>query len=88
MDVRPLTELYTDIRPGYYGEYGGAYVPPALNENLARLAEAFFRYKDEKEFQDEFIHYLKKYVGRPSPLILQPTCRKKWAAGFISSAKT
>ncbi|NCA86765.1 MAG: tryptophan synthase subunit beta [Clostridia bacterium] len=77
MDVRPLTELYTDIRPGYYGEYGGAYVPPALNENLARLAEAFFRYKDDKEFQDEFIHYLKKYVGRPSPLYFAANLSRK-----------
>lgn len=77
MDVRPLTELYTDIRPGYYGEYGGAFVPPALNENLARLAEAFVRYKDDKEFQDEFIHYLKKYVGRPSPLYFAANLSRK-----------
>jgi tryptophan synthase beta chain len=77
MDVRPLTELYTDIRPGYYGEFGGAYVPPALNENLARLAEAFVRYKDDKEFQDEFIYYLKKYVGRPSPLYFAANLSRK-----------
>jgi tryptophan synthase beta chain len=77
MEVRPLSELYTNIKPGFYGEFGGAHVPPALHSNLARLEEAFFKFKDDKEFQDEFIHYLKKYVGRPSPLYFAANLSKE-----------
>ena len=53
---------------GFYGEYGGAYVPPVLEPNLARLAENFFRLKDDPAFNREFEYYLKYYVGRPSPI--------------------
>lgn len=51
-----------------FGEFGGSYVPPQLQEVLDRLAEAFERYKDDPEFIDEFKTYLREYVGRESPL--------------------
>ncbi|WCF08926.1 tryptophan synthase subunit beta [Paenibacillus thiaminolyticus] len=55
-------------QPGMFGEFGGSYVPPQLQEVLDRLAEAFERYKDDPEFIDEFKTYLREYVGRESPL--------------------
>ncbi|WP_374018309.1 tryptophan synthase subunit beta [Paenibacillus thiaminolyticus] len=55
-------------QPGMFGEFGGSYVPPQLQEVLERLAEAFERYKDDPEFIDEFRTYLREYVGRESPL--------------------
>lgn len=53
---------------GFYGEFGGQFVPPVLVPNLERLADAFNKYKDDEEFQKEYLHLLNKYVGRPSPL--------------------
>ncbi len=53
---------------GRFGEYGGMYVPPVLEEKLNQLAEKFEHYKNDSSFQEEFAYYLKNYVGRPSPL--------------------
>jgi tryptophan synthase beta chain len=54
--------------PGFYGEFGGQFVPPVLIPNLSRLAEAFNKYRNDPDFNKEFFYYLKQYVGRPSPL--------------------
>jgi tryptophan synthase beta chain len=55
-------------RRGYFGEFGGSFVPPALQEALDYLEEQFFKCKDDQEFNDEFKFYLKEYVGRDNPL--------------------
>lgn len=67
IEVSPLKKMLNNT-DGMYGNYGGAYVPPVLAEPLARLAEAFDKEVRTESFQQEFIHYLKTYVGRPSPL--------------------
>src|SRR5699024_5075222 len=53
---------------GTYGEFGGAFVPKELAGELDALADFFHSEVTKKSFQQEFIHYLKTYVGRPSPL--------------------
>ena len=53
---------------GYYGEFGGSYVPPQLQPVLDRLEEAFETFKDDPEFNEEFMYYMKEYVGRENPL--------------------
>lgn len=63
--------------PGLYGDFGGAYVPPVLNENLTRLEEAFVRYRADKDFLAELAYYLKNYAGRPSPLFLAGNLSKQ-----------
>ncbi len=55
-------------KKGYFGEYGGRFVPPELEKVLDEVAEAFERYKDDPEFLDELNYYFQQYVGRPSPL--------------------
>lgn len=55
-------------RRGYFGEFGGSFVPPELQEALDYLEEQFLKYKDEQEFNNEFKFYLKEYVGRENPL--------------------
>ncbi|MFP4557681.1 MAG: tryptophan synthase subunit beta [Bacteroidales bacterium] len=55
---------------GMYGPFGGAYVPPILAEPLNKLADFFDSETQKESFNREFIHYLKTYVGRPSPLYL------------------
>lgn len=53
---------------GQYGNYGGAYVPEVLAGQLEKLAAFFDEEVRKPEFKEEFIHYLKTFVGRPSPL--------------------
>ena len=55
-------------KSGYFGLYGGSFVPPVLEPHLARLAEAFEAAKHNKPFMEEYRYYLKHYVGRPSSL--------------------
>ncbi len=55
-------------KEGYFGKYGGRFVPPVLEGKLKNLAESFKKYAFTKEFEEEFISLLKTYVGRPSPL--------------------
>ena len=50
--------LYKSILPvdekGFYGEFGGSFVPPELQKNIDELQEAYLRYVDDPEFQKEF----------------------------------
>ena len=51
-----------------YGEFGGQYVPQELKQKLNELEEEFLKETNDKEFMEEYLYYLKQYVGRPSPL--------------------
>lgn len=53
---------------GYWGEFGGRYVPETLVAPLDELIEAYFTYRDDPGFRTEFDGLLKDFVGRPSPL--------------------
>lgn len=53
---------------GYYGEFGGAYIPEMLQRNVMELREKYLQIMQEPDFQNEFAHLLKDYVGRPTPL--------------------
>ena len=53
---------------GFYGEYGGKFVPETLMFALAELEETYKSLKDNNEFQTEFYRDLSQFVGRPSPL--------------------
>src|SRR5690554_225126 len=64
--VQPVKEMLETA--GMYGEYGGAYVPEVLASQLTKLADFFDSEVQKAEFQERFIHYLKTFVGRPSPL--------------------
>lgn len=60
--------MYHPTQDGYFGEFGGSFVPPALKQALAELEAAFLRYRSEAKFQQELTDYLQHYVGRPTPL--------------------
>lgn len=51
-----------------YGEFGGQYVPQELKEKLNEIEEEFLKAKEEKEFNEQYLYYLKQYVGRPTAL--------------------
>jgi len=55
-------------KKGKFGEYGGRYVSETLVPALRELEQAWNRYWNDADFQEEFAYYLKDYVGRPTPL--------------------
>ncbi|MDE6809292.1 MAG: tryptophan synthase subunit beta [Muribaculaceae bacterium] len=65
---------------GYYGRFGGAYIPEVLFQSVELLKDAYYKYVDTPEFQEEFRSLLRDYVGRPSPLYFSPYLSKKYGA--------
>jgi len=61
---------FTVNEKGYYGEFGGAYVPEILHKCLEDLQQAYLDIMESESFQQEFQSLLRDYVGRPSPLYL------------------
>ncbi len=59
---------YSVDENGYYGEFGGAYIPEMLYPNVAELREHYRSILDSREFREERDRILKDHVGRPSPL--------------------
>jgi tryptophan synthase beta chain len=59
---------YTVNDKGYYGEYGGAFIPELLHPNVEKLKNKYLEYIKEPSFQKEFRSLLEHYVGRPTPL--------------------
>ena len=59
---------YQPDQDGYYGEYGGSYVPEILYKTVENLKEAYLPIIESEEFKQEFHLLLRDYVGRPSPL--------------------
>lgn len=60
--------VLSEQKEGYYGSFGGRFVPPVLEPLLDELSQAFFHSRNDPAFLGEFHHYLQHYVGRPSPL--------------------
>ena len=68
-----LTEMISPYRvdaSGYYGPFGGAYVPEMLYANVEELRASYLRITQDPEFEREFAQLLADYVGRPTPLFL------------------
>lgn len=61
---------YKVDKEGYYGNFGGAYIPEMLYPNVEELRENYLSIINDEEFRKEFNHLLKYYVGRPTPLYL------------------
>jgi len=53
---------------GYFGKFGGRYVPEILISALDELKKNYIKVKNDKKFQEELSYYLKNYAGRPTPL--------------------
>lgn len=63
------TETYTSPNEqGYYGRFGGAYIPEMLHRNVEELRTRYLEIIQEESFQQEFRQLLKDYAGRPTPL--------------------
>ncbi len=68
---------------GYFGEFGGSFVPPELQEVLNYLSEQFYKFKDDPDFQQELSYYLREYVGRESPLTYAERLTDAWGGAKI-----
>lgn len=65
---------------GYYGEFGGAFIPEMLYPNVKELQENYLEIIGSEEFQTEFRGLLKNYVGRETPLYLAKNLSEKYGA--------
>ncbi|MFY0629953.1 MAG: tryptophan synthase subunit beta [Flavobacteriaceae bacterium] len=65
---------------GYYGQFGGAFIPELLHPNVKELEDNYIQIIESDEFQEEYKSLLKDYVGRPSPLYLAKRLSEKYGA--------
>lgn len=68
------------MKKGYFGDFGGQFVPELLMPPLIELEDAMERILPSKEFQDELKDILANFVGRPTALTFCPTSRPSWAS--------
>ena len=70
-------------KKGFFGEYGGQFVPEELKNALAEVAVAYEEAKKDKKFISEYNDLLKNYVGRPSPLYFAKNLSEKLGGAKI-----
>ncbi len=63
---------------GYYGEFGGAYIPEVLRSNIENLKNSYLQVMQDESFQKEYRELLRDYVGRPSPLYFAKRLSEKY----------
>ena len=65
---------------GFYGDFGGSYIPEMLFSNIDELKKNYLSIVEKESFKKEFNYYLSKYVGRPTPLYYANSLSKKYDA--------
>ncbi|MFD2164060.1 tryptophan synthase subunit beta [Paradesertivirga mongoliensis] len=68
---------------GYFGTFGGAYIPEMLYPNVEELREKYLVIMSDPKFQEEYQQLLRDYVGRPSPLYFAGRLSKKYGANIF-----
>lgn len=68
---------------GYYGNFGGAFVPEMLYPNVKELQENYLKIIYEEDFQNEFLYLLNDYAGRPTPLFFAERLSKKYGVNVF-----
>lgn len=69
---------YTVNEAGFYGEFGGAFIPEMLYPNVEELRQNYLKIMSEPAFKEEFEQLLKDYVGRPTPLYFAKRLSEKY----------
>ena len=67
---------------GYYGQFGGAYIPEMLHRNVEELRTKYLEIIYEEDFQKEFQQLLRDYVGRPTPLYFAERLSNRYKANI------
>ncbi|MGB5323506.1 tryptophan synthase subunit beta [Lutimonas sp.] len=75
-----MKKSYHADEKGYYGVFGGSFVPEMLYPNMETLQRSYLKIMNEPSFKEEFHALLKDYVGRPSPLYLAKRLSEKYGA--------
>ena len=65
---------------GYFGKFGGNYLPDNLKAEFEKITQEFLKAKDDVEFNKELNHLLKHYAGRPSPVYYAKNLSEKYGA--------
>ncbi len=76
------TSLQNPNQIGYYGEFGGAYIPEMLFGNVEELRIQYLEIINDRKFQKEFRDLLHDYAGRPTPLFLAERLSNKYQANI------
>ncbi|MCG8806746.1 tryptophan synthase subunit beta [Tenacibaculum finnmarkense] len=71
---------FQPTKEGYYGQFGGAFIPELLHPNVQELEDNYIKIIESKEFKEEYKSLLKDYVGRPTPLYLAERLSEKYGA--------
>ncbi|MDH6313109.1 tryptophan synthase beta chain [Parabacteroides sp. PFB2-10] len=71
-------KTYQVNKNGFYGDFGGAYIPEILHQSIADLQETYLEVLESDSFKQEFAELLRDYVGRPSPLYLAKRLSKRY----------
>ena len=67
---------------GFYGKYGGAYIPEMLYANVEEIRQNYLKIMLDEDFQNEFSDLLRDYVGRPTPLYFAKRLSEKYASNI------
>jgi len=78
LKTRTMKTTYHANEQGYYGEFGGAFIPEMLYPNVEELRQRYLAIIEEPAFQSEFLELLTDYVGRPTPLYYAERLSKKY----------
>ena len=73
-----MNSTYNVDNKGYYGEFGGAYIPEMMYSNIEELRSKYIKISSEPSFKKEFNKLLKDYVGRPTPLYYASRLSEKY----------
>jgi len=76
-----MSKYQVDSR-GYYGPFGGAYIPEMLYPNVEELQKNYLQIMEDPSFKEEFEQLLKDYVGRPSPLYHAKRLSERYGANI------
>ena len=78
VEYRAAQSKYAPDEQGYYGKFGGAYIPEMLHRNVEELRNRYLDIINEASFQKEYQNLLQDYVGRPTPLYFAQRLSKKY----------
>lgn len=75
-----MNKTFISDNRGYYGQFGGAFIPEMLRNNIEALKAVYFDIIESEEFKNEFNMLLADYAGRPSPLFFARRLSNKYGA--------
>ncbi len=75
-----MNKTFNADENGYYGEFGGAFIPEMLRQNVESLRTVYYQIIESAEFKKEFTALLRDYAGRPSPLFYAARLSSRYGA--------